>query len=219
MPELFTTLLQDMLAVLREHQYVTLFFVIAIEEAGVPLPVPGDLIIAYYGWRAAGDPLELAQVILVCALASTAGTLAPYALAIRFGHGIATRVAGWLDIPDSRIDQLMGRVERYGFRGVLVGRLIPGLRVAVSLVAGTAHLPIARFSPAVFVAAAIYWTGWVLLGAIVGPRIADVVSPAYLGLVVILVPIAVVAVFVTRLVWTRRRRARLTSGGRRDGPA
>ena len=219
MPELFTTLLQDMLAVLREHQYVTLFFVIAIEEAGVPLPIPGDLIIAYYGWRAAGDPLELAQVILVCALASTAGTLVPYALAIRFGRGIATRVAGWLDIDESRVDELMRRVERYGFRGVLVGRLIPGLRLAVSLVAGTAHLPVARFSPAVFFAAAIYWTGWVLLGAIVGPRIADVVSPAYLGLVVILVPIAVVAVFVTRLVWTRRRRARLTSGGRPDGPA
>ena len=206
MPEAFASLLRDMLVVLREHQYVTLFFVIAIEEAGVPLPVPGDLIIAYYGWRAAGDPIELAQVIVVCALASTAGTLAPYALANRFGHGIAMRVAGWLDIDEGRVDQLMRRVDRYGFRGVLVGRLIPGLRVAVSLVAGTAHLPVTRFSPAVFAAAAIYWTGWVLLGAIVGPRIEDVVSPAYLGLVVVLIPVAVVAVFVTRLVWTRRRR-------------
>ena len=206
MPELIASLLQDMLAVLRDHQYVTLFFVIAIEEAGVPLPVPGDLIIAYYGWRAAGDPLELAQVIVVCALASTAGTLVPYALAIRFGRRIATRLAGWLDIDKGRVDELMHGVERYGFRGVLVGRLIPGLRVAVSLVAGTAHLPIARFSPAVFVAATIYWTGWVLLGAIIGPRVEDVVSPAYLGLVVVLIPVVVVAAFLARLVWARRRR-------------
>jgi len=205
-PELIASLLQDMLAVLRDHQYVTLFFVIAIEEAGVPLPVPGDLIIAYYGWRAAGDPLELAQVIVVCALASTAGTLVPYALAIRFGRRIATRLAGWLDIDKRRVDELMHGVERYGFRGVLVGRLIPGLRVAVSLVAGTAHLPIARFSPAVFVAATIYWTGWVLLGAIIGPRVEDVVSPAYLGLVVVLIPVVVVAAFLARLVWARRRR-------------
>jgi membrane protein DedA with SNARE-associated domain len=204
--DLFAELLQDMLAVLREHQYVTLFLVIAIEEAGVPLPVPGDLIIAFYGWRASGDPFELAQVILVCALASTAGTLVPYAVALRVGRRIATRLAGWLDIDERRVDQLMARVERYGFRGVVVGRLIPGLRVAISLVAGTAHLPIARFSTGVFVAAAIYWTGWVLLGAIVGPRIADVISPAYLGLVVILVPVALVATFLTRLVWARRRR-------------
>ena len=206
MPELFASLLRDMLAVLREHQYVTLFLVIAIEEAGVPLPVPGDLIIAYYGWRASGDPLELARVIAVCALASTAGTLGPYALALRFGQGIATRAAGWLDIDERRVDQLMRRVDRYGFRGVLAGRLIPGLRVAVSLVAGTAHVPVTQFSPAVFVAAAIYWTGWVLLGAIVGPRIEDIVSPAYLGLVVILVPAVFVTAFLTRRLWARRWR-------------
>jgi membrane protein DedA with SNARE-associated domain len=205
-PEPFATLLRDMLAVLREHQYVTLFFVIAIEEAGVPLPVPGDLIIAYYGWRASGDPIELAQVIVVCALASTAGTLGPYALALRFGHNVATRVTGWLDIDTRRVDELMDRVQRYGFRGVLIGRLIPGLRVAVSLVAGTARVPIARFSPGVCVAAAIYWTGWALLGAIVGPRVVDVVSPTYLGLVVILIPIILVSAFVGRVIWARARR-------------
>jgi membrane protein DedA with SNARE-associated domain len=205
-PEPFASLLEQMLAVLREHQYVILFAVIAIEEAGVPLPVPGDLIIAFYGWRASGDPIELAQVIVVCALASTAGTLVPYALAHRFGRRIATRLAGWLDIDKRRVDQLMRRVDRYGFRGVLVGRLIPGLRVAVSLVSGTAHLPVARFSPAVFVAAGIYWTGWVTLGAIVGPRLEDIVSPAYLGVVVALIPIVLVAALALRFVWARTRR-------------
>lgn len=42
------------LAVL-EHQYVVLFFVVAIEEAGVPLPAPTDVVIAFYGYRARGD--------------------------------------------------------------------------------------------------------------------------------------------------------------------
>lgn len=195
-----------MLAVLREHQYVTLFVVIAVEEAGVPLPVPGDLIIAFFGWRASGDVLELAQVIAVCALASTAGTLAPFLLARRFGEGVANRLAGWLDVDERRVDALMRRVERSGFAGVLAGRLIPGLRVAVALVAGTARVPVAQFSPAVFVAASIYWTGWVTLGAIVGPRLQDVVSPAYLGIVVALIPIVVVAAFAGRVIWARARR-------------
>jgi membrane protein DedA with SNARE-associated domain len=205
-PEPFASLLSDMLAVLREHQYVTLFVVIAVEEAGVPLPVPGDLIIAFFGWRASGDVLELAQVIAVCALASTAGTLAPFLLARRFGEGVANRLAGWLDVDERRVDALMRRVERSGFAGVLAGRLIPGLRVAVALVAGTARVPVAQFSPAVFVAASIYWTGWVTLGAIVGPRLQDVVSPAYLGIVVALIPIVVVAAFAGRVIWARARR-------------
>ena len=81
------------LAVL-EHQYVLLFFVVAIEEAGVPLPAPTDVVIAYYGYRARGDLPELAQVVLVCALASTAGTLMPYYLARKYGPTLAHR---WRD--------------------------------------------------------------------------------------------------------------------------
>ena len=95
MPEPFAALLQQALGLVREHQYVALFFLIAIEEAGLPLPAPGDLIIAYYGWRAGGDPYEIAQVVLTCALASTTGTLVPYALSRRYGDQVARRVGAW----------------------------------------------------------------------------------------------------------------------------
>jgi membrane protein DedA with SNARE-associated domain len=195
------------LTAIEAHQYVTLFAVIAIEEAGVPLPVPGDLIIAYYGWRASGDPYEIAQVVLACALGSTVGTLVPYALARRFGKDVARRVSGWLDVDPRHIDSLARRVDEFGFRGVQIARLIPGLRVAVSLVAGTARMPLPSFSAGVFVAAAVYWTGWVLLGAFVGPRVEDVVSPAYVRVIVIAIPIVVVVAFVGRLLWARSRRS------------
>lgn len=206
MPEPLAPLLRSILAAISAHQYFTLFGLIAIEEAGIPLPIPGDIVIAYYGWRAGGDPLELAQVVLICALASTVGTLLPYALAWRFGEDLAVRVARWLDIDPRHIERLTRGVDRLGFRGVVLGRLVPGLRVAVSLVAGTAHVPPAAFSAGVFVAAAVYWTGWVLLGAVVGPRVEDVVSPVYIRIVVVAIPIVLVMAFVGRLLWARRAR-------------
>jgi membrane protein DedA with SNARE-associated domain len=208
MPEPFASLLEVVVAAVKEHQYLTLFAVIAVEEAGVPLPVPGDLVIAYYGWRAGADVVELAQVVLVCALASTVGTLAPYALARRFGRTVAHRLAGWLDVDPRSVDGLVARVDRYGAWGVFVARLIPGLRVAVSLVAGTARVAPTRFAAGVFAAAALYWTGWVLLGAIVGPRVEDVVSPTYIRVFVVATPIVITLAFVGRLVWARRRAAR-----------
>src|SRR2546428_13590788 len=85
------------LAVL-EHQYVVLFFVVAIEEAAVPLPAPTDVVIAFFGYRARSDLLELAQVVLVCALASTAGTLVPSTLARRFGVPVAHKLATRVDV-------------------------------------------------------------------------------------------------------------------------
>lgn len=194
------------LGIATAHQYFVLFGVIAIEEAGVPLPAPGDLVIAFYGWRAHGDPYEIAQVVLACALGSTVGTLVPYALSWRFGHGVATRLARWLDVDPKHIDRLSDGLARRGFAGVFVARLIPGLRVAVSLVSGTARVRPIEFSTAVFLAAVIYWTGWVLLGALLGPSVVRVVSPAYLRIIVILIPVAVVGLFVGRKIYTMRKR-------------
>ncbi len=208
------------LAVVAAHQYVLLFAIIAVEEAGIPLPAPGDLVIAFYGHRANGDPFELAQVILVCAAASTAGTLLPYAIARRFGLPVTHKLAGWVDVDVRRADEWIDRVKRGGFRAVLIGRLIPGLRVAMSLVAGTAHVPVPQFSAGVFVAGVIYWTGWVMLGALLGPRIEDLVAPAYIGYIVVLVPVVCVAYLVSRFLRARRRRrAFATSGDTRGDPA
>ena len=207
-------------AAVTAHAYVTLFFVIAIEEAGVPLPVPGDLIIAYYGWRAAGDPFEIARTILTCAAASMVGTQLPYWLARRFGSRVVDKLAFWLDLDKARIATLLTWVERHGFWAVVAARVIPGFRAAVSLVAGTARVPAPAFAGAVFVAGAIYWTLWVLIGAVLGPHVVDVVRPAYLRIVVIAIPLIFVALFVARLVWARRRRRlAATSGGTRDGRA
>ena len=75
----------------------------------------------------------------------------------------------------------------------------------MSLVAGTAEVPVARFSAGVFVAATIYWTGWVLLGALVGPQVDDLIEP-YVGYIAIGVPLVFIVLFVSRVLIVRRRR-------------
>lgn len=200
-----------MLGAVTAHAYVTLFFIIAIEEAGIPLPVPGDLVIAYYGWRAARDPYEIAQTILTCAVASTVGTQVPYWIARRWGKRVTERVVYWLDFDPAKIEQVFVRFGQHGFRDVLIARLIPGLRVAVALVAGTAGVPWARFSSGVFVAGTIYWTIWVMLGSLLGPSVVEHLSPAYLRVIIFAIPVIVVAFLIARLVIAARRRARATS--------
>jgi membrane protein DedA with SNARE-associated domain len=187
-----------------EHQYVLLFCIVAIEEAGIPLPAPTDVVIAFYGYRARGDLPALAQVVLVCALASTAGTLVPYTLARRFGPPVAHRLASWIDVDPAQVDVWTERIHRHGFIAVLIGRLVPGARVVMSLVAGTAKVPVYQFSPAVFIAASVYWTFWVTVGATLGPTFRRLVGP-YLTYVVIALPVVVVSFFVYRHLRARRK--------------
>ena len=161
--------------------------------------------IAFYGYRARDDPLAIVRVILTCAAASTTGTLLPYFIARRWGLTVAHRFAGWIDIDTARVDQWIERVHRYGFRGVLIGRLIPGLRVTMSVIAGTAEVPVLRFAAGVFVAAAIYWTGWTLLGVFVGPQVDDLIEP-YIGAIALGIPLVVIALLVIRVIQVRRRK-------------
>lgn len=205
MRELFADAIRRLLAIVAAHEYLTLYLIISVEEAGLPLPAPGDLVIAFYGYRAHGDPLALARVILTCAAASTTGTLLPYFIARRWGQAVAHRFAGWLDVDVRRVDEWIDRVHRYGFRAVVIGRLIPGLRVAMSLVAGTAEIPVERFAAGVFVAATIYWTGWVLLGALVGPQVDDLIEP-YVGYIAIGIPVVFIGLLLMRVIAVRRRR-------------
>ncbi len=191
-------------AIVAAHQLGALFVIIAIEEAGVPLPAPGDLVIAFYGYRARAEPLQLLDIVLVCALASTAGTLVPYAIARRFGRVVALRLARWLEVDGRRVDALVERIEHRGFLTVLVGRLVPGLRVGMSLVAGTARVPVPVFSSAVFLAAVVYWSVWTLLGVLVGPAVLRVIGPAYLRYLVVFIPLVVVILIGVRLYRARR---------------
>jgi len=188
------------------HQYVLLFLIVAIEEAGVPLPAPSDLVIAYYGDRARDDLGALASVVLICAAASATGTLVPYLVTRRWGAPVAKRLAGWIDVDTRQVDVWSERIARRGFVAVFLGRLIPGLRVAMSLIAGTARVRPLSFSAGVFLAATIYWSGWVAVGVLLGPTFRQVVGPAYIRYVVIALPVVFVGFLVSRHVLARRRR-------------
>ncbi|HEV8228788.1 MAG TPA: DedA family protein [Candidatus Limnocylindria bacterium] len=204
LPPIIRDAIRLLFLLILEHQYVLLFFIVAIEEAGIPLPAPTDVVIAFYGYRARGDLPELAQVVLVCALASTAGTLVPYVLARRFGPSVAHRLARWIDFDPAQVDRWTERIHRHGFLAVVIGRLVPGARVVMSLVAGTAEVPVHQFSLAVFVAASIYWTFWVTVGVALGPTFRRLVGP-YLAYVVIALPLLVVSFFVYRHLRARRK--------------
>lgn len=205
---LFRDGIRAVLLILAQHQYLALFGIVGIEEAGVPLPAPSDLVIMFYGDRARGDPFTLAQVVIVCAIASTVGTLIPYFLTRRFGDTVAHKFAEWMDVDVEKVDSWEKRIAKRGFIAIFAGRLIPGLRVAMSLIGGTAKVPLHEFSAAVFLAGLVYWSFWALIGALFGPAVRRFIPQAYIEYVVIGIPVLFIGFFLFRFLRGRRRRAR-----------
>lgn len=195
------------LAIVGQHEYLALFGIVATEEAGVPLPAPSDLVIMFYGDRARGDLASLALVVLTCAVASTFGTLVPYLVTRKYGDAAAHRIAGWIDVDPKKVDEWEERIARRGFIAIFLGRLIPGLRVAMSLIGGTAKVPLLEFSAGVFAAGIIYWSFWTALGALFGPVVRRLIPRAYIEYIVIGIPVLVIGFLIFRYIRGRRRRA------------
>ena len=196
------------LTLIAGHQYIALFGLVALEEAGVPLPAPSDIVIMIYGSNRRESVIGLASVVLVCAAASTVGTLIPYAITRKWGQPAAHRVARWIDVEQEQVDTWTARIAARGFLAIFVGRLIPGLRVAMSLIGGTARVPVHAFSGAVFLAGIIYWSFWTGVGAIFGPTVRRLIPERYIEFVVIGIPVLFITYLVYRYIRGRRRHAR-----------
>ena len=215
MTELFRLFREGIAAVLlliSQHQYLALFGIVAIEEAGVPLPAPSDIVIMFYGNRARNDLGSLALVVLTCAAASTFGTLIPYLITRKYGDRAATKLAELMDVDPKQVTVWEERIARRGFIAIFLGRLIPGLRVAMSLIGGTAKVPLHEFSAGVFLAGIIYWSFWTGLGALFGPTVDRLIPRPYITYVVIGVPVVFIGFFLFRYIRGRRRRARARAG-------
>ena len=138
------------------------------EEAGVPLPfAPGELTLLVAGLLIVSGGLNPYVFVPLALVACIAGSLVGYSWARAVGDGGLRALA-------KRLRQLrnLERVERRilstGWVGIAVTRLIPGLRIYTTLVAGAVRAPRRSFILAV-ASSTVVWVGvYVALGILAG---------------------------------------------------
>src|SRR5579871_5258234 len=149
-----------------------LFVLLLIEEAGVWLPLPGDLFVMYFGYRASQTAMPLLAVLpalLTVTAAVCCGSLLLYAGTRRF-RGRVRRLGALVHLNAERLDRMDAALHRYGVWGLIPGRLIPGLRVPTTVVAGLFDLPARTFVPLVAVGGVLWGSLYLTLGG-AGPTL------------------------------------------------
>jgi membrane-associated protein len=144
-----------------------------IEESGVPLPVPGDVYVAYLGHLSAGNWTRLISSWLAIIAVVTAGASNLYLISRRWG-GVLIRhpLARVFHIEPARLEKAKVWFDRWGVLAMIFGRHIPGFRVPLTVVAGTLKFPYRLFAPSVAVSTAI-WAGALLL---VGDKLGGAIA-------------------------------------------
>lgn len=196
------------LAFVAAHQYSGLFVFLLIEEAGVPLPLPGDTLIMYAGVRSRTGETVAALAILLVAAAATLGSSALYWLARRGGRPALARYGRFLHLHPERVDRMEARFRRWGPWAIILGRLIPGLRTPTSVMAGLFAVPYRVFVPCTALSALIWTLFYFYLGALFEPQWREALTlvtgdlDASVGIAVTLG----IVVLVATAVWRRRPR-------------
>jgi len=150
------------------HVLLLICLLLFAEEAGVPLPfAPGEGVLIGAGLLVASGSEPLWLVLALTYLAALGGALTGYVWAGLVGPvtllALATRIHA-----DRPYERVASRLRSAGPLEIAISRLIPGLRIYTTLVAGAVGVRARLFLPAIAPAVAVWVTIFTLLGVFMG---------------------------------------------------
>jgi len=140
----------------NDYTPVILFFLVLIIEAGVPIPIPHDILLLVAGYR----QVPLLHVLVAVVLGNLIGSSILYGLSWKFGSKLEDKAVRFFGIPTRQRAMAENWFRRWGKFAIIIARLVPGARFAVTFLAGSLKLPYARvFLPYLSIGSTL----WVIL--------------------------------------------------------
>ncbi|HYM55460.1 MAG TPA: DedA family protein [Solirubrobacteraceae bacterium] len=193
----------------RDAGLPAVFVLMVAESACVPIPSEATMLFAGFavadpGASSAHHHLTLAGIVLAGVLGNLVGSWIAYGVGRAGRLELVERHGRWLHLKPSHIAWADRWFARYGAPAIFFSRMLPIIRTFISLPAGVAKMPFARFTLLTLAGCLPWVLGLGLAGEAVGSKWTsvrkgfDYVDYAIVALVVLGVVYAVV----------RRRRGR-----------
>ncbi len=200
-------LTQAILTFIGQHQGIALGLVVGLEEAGLPLPIPGDIFILYAGYLVDIHRLDFWPTLLYIMVTATVGASILFFVGRKVGAGFLLRHGHMFRINVPRLSRMQKLIRKYGAIIIVLGRYVPGLRIVLTVIAGALHMPYPIFAGSVLVSSFIWAFVLLNVGERLGRQVLGMltVDPVHIIPGVLLV-LALVAAAV--LAWRGARQSR-----------
>lgn len=150
-----------------QHNFIAVFFFVLIEEAGIPIPVPGDSLVMLAGAKRHKTLGYSVGMILVSSLAVFIGCSILYFIIRLKGRPLLDKYGKFIHLNEKRLAMLERWFARHGRLAIIFGRLIPGLRIPTTIMAGLSDVPYAEFATTAAIAAVVWSIVYFWIGLII----------------------------------------------------
>jgi membrane protein DedA with SNARE-associated domain len=199
------------LALLDTYGVALIFVVILLKEIGVPVPVPGDLLMIVAGARAAAGKFPLWAVLVAAIVAGVIGAYIQYLVARGPGRSFIYKYGKYAGLTPARLDKATGAIQGRGWVSVALARALPGLRIGAIVACGLAAVPMSTFAVGLLAGTVLFVGFHTLLGYVAGPGISSIFDNLNLPLWPFLVALALIGI--VGWIWIRSRKKRAADEG------
>jgi membrane protein DedA with SNARE-associated domain len=196
---------------LATYGLLAVFVVMMLKEFGIPVPIPGDLIMLGVAAQAAAGEFTILAAFLVIFIPMLIGGMFQYSMARGPGRALVYRVGRYIGLTPDRLDKMMDRVRRGGVAAVAIGLTTPGVRIATTPASGLAKLEARRYIPGLIAGSAFFLAWHFVIGYAGGAALEalQLPAPVLIGIVVAVLAFGVLAALIRH---RRRSRAKPTVG-------
>ena len=178
-----------------------------IEETGIPVPfAPGDLLLIIAGIAVASDTVEPIPMVAALLLATILGAIVGREVFAAVGRPALMKAADALRFRPA-LERATHLLRSRGALAVFIGRLIPGLRITTTQVAGVSKMPRLTFAAGLIPSVVIYIAVFVGLGALAGQPAVRLFHRAEHRFFVIAVTVLAALAVILSVRWLARRGA------------
>jgi len=175
---------------LIQYGLAAIFILMLTKSIGVPIPIPGDVIILAAAARVAEGKLILWQAFLAILLALVVGGVIQFALVRGPGRKLLYRFGRYIGLTTPRLDAASIRIKKGGVFGLALAILVPGVRGAAIAASGLADFPLPTFVSGLLLGSILFLTLHFLLGYLGGSVLAVIThalpSPTLIAVVLLL---------------------------------
>ena len=165
-------------AFLNSYGVLAACLIMLVKAIGIPIPIPGDVILLATAARAAEGKVLLWLAFVALLVALTLGGTLQFLLARGPARRLVVRYGPRVGLSEERLDRVAARMRQGGLFGIGLAVLTPGVRTAVVPACGITRIPLRIFLPGLALGSAIDLGLHFAIGFAGSSLLATIVQPS-----------------------------------------